>query len=151
MIVLILVICAWLAGPVPVQADTGDHIVQTGDTLFRLALTHGGMVEALRATNGLTGHIIYVGQRLIISTSIAEISVIPTLLTQATAASTHKVVRGENMFSISLKYGLTQATLQTANRLTGNMLYVGQQLIIPSSECPSRLNPSPGRALSPRW
>jgi tetratricopeptide (TPR) repeat protein len=40
------------------------HIVQPGETLYRIAMRYGVTVEAVRAANGLTSNIIYVGQRL---------------------------------------------------------------------------------------
>ena len=33
----------------PVRADTATHVIQPGETLFRIALNHGVTVDALRA------------------------------------------------------------------------------------------------------
>jgi len=47
------------------------HVVQSGETLFRISLKYGITVDALRAANGLAGDTIYVGQSLIIPNIIA--------------------------------------------------------------------------------
>ncbi len=53
--------------PPPSTPSTGGtHVVQRGNTLFSIARTYGTTVSALRAANGLTSDIIYVGQRLTI-------------------------------------------------------------------------------------
>jgi len=44
--------------------DDGYYVVQTGDTLFRIARSHGLTVAALRTMNDLTSDRIRVGQRL---------------------------------------------------------------------------------------
>ncbi|MBE2193402.1 MAG: LysM peptidoglycan-binding domain-containing protein [Anaerolinea sp.] len=45
----------------------------------------------------------------------------------------HTVQRGENLFRISLRYGVTVSAIQQANRLSNpNLIYVGQVLLIPA-------------------
>ena len=58
-----IVIASLLLWVAPARADTGAHIVQPGETLFQIALTHGVSVEALRATNGI--YLRYPSQRMI--------------------------------------------------------------------------------------
>jgi lipoprotein-anchoring transpeptidase ErfK/SrfK len=119
----------------PVRADTATHVIQPGETLFRIALNHGVTVDALRAANGILGNTIYAGQTLIIPAG-ATITVAPASDNQTNlpvANSTHVAQRGENLFRIGLKYGVSVAAIQTANGITGNTIYVGQQLIIPNS------------------
>lgn len=43
-----------------------SYTVQAGDNLFRIALRHGISTAALKAANGLSSDLVYVGQRLII-------------------------------------------------------------------------------------
>ncbi len=45
----------------------------------------------------------------------------------------HVVQPGENLFRISLRYGVTVAAIQAANGLSNDIVYVGQQLVIPTS------------------
>lgn len=54
--------------PTPTSAPPGGvHLVQRGETLYRIALRYGSTVSALVAANGLSDpNLIYVGQRLIV-------------------------------------------------------------------------------------
>ena len=135
----ILTLSVLLWGP-PVLADTPTHVVQPGETLFRIALNHGVTVDALRAANGVVGNTIYAGQVLIIPSGASTASVPvpapavdqPAALAPASASNgTHVVQRGENLFRIGLKYGVSVAAIQSANGLANVTIYVGQQLIIP--------------------
>ncbi len=119
----------------PVRADTTTHVIQPGETLFRIALNHGVTVDALRAANGISGNTIYAGQTLIIPTGTTTTAAVSTNAPASTSATggAHTVQRGENLFRISLKYGVSVAAIQLANGIAGNTIYVGQQLIIPNS------------------
>jgi membrane-bound lytic murein transglycosylase D len=46
------------------------------------------------------------------------------------SATTHRVKRGETLFSIAKQYGTTVALIKQLNRLTGNVIHVGQRLLI---------------------
>jgi LysM repeat protein len=50
----------------PASAGTATtvYVVQPGDTLFSVALRYGTTVEAIKTANGLSGDMIYSGQRL---------------------------------------------------------------------------------------
>ncbi|HET91258.1 MAG TPA: LysM peptidoglycan-binding domain-containing protein [Chloroflexi bacterium] len=49
----------------------------------------------------------------------------------ATDYIVHVVQRGDNLFRIALRYGVTVDTVRIANGLTGSAIYVGQRLRIP--------------------
>ncbi|MBM4424926.1 MAG: LysM peptidoglycan-binding domain-containing protein [Chloroflexi bacterium] len=118
------------------RADGGTHTVQAGETLFRIALNHGVSVDALRSANGIVGNIIYTGQVLVIPGAATN----TTPESQPAAASSsgvHVVQRGENLFRIGLKYGVSVSAIQTANGLAGNTIYVGQRLTIPGAGAPT--------------
>ncbi len=103
------------------------HVVQSGQNLFRIALRYGVTVDALVAANGLSSASrIYAGQRLVIPTRGSTAS-------QTTpASSVHVVQRGENLFRIALRYGMTHHALAAANGLANvDHVYVGQRLVIP--------------------
>lgn len=54
--------------PIPPPTETVTYIVQSGDTLARIAARFGTTVQAIASLNGITNiNRIYVGQRLIIS------------------------------------------------------------------------------------
>ncbi len=114
------------------------YVVQSGDNLFRIGLRFGVSVAALKAANGLTSNLIYVGQRLVIpgpggSTAGATAGTTTTTTTTTTTATVYVVRAGDNLFRIGLKFGVSVAALKAANGLTSNLIYVGQQLKIPGA------------------
>ncbi len=50
--------------PEPAPESSDSYVVKAGDNLFRIALRHGVSVASLKAANGLSSNIVYVGQRL---------------------------------------------------------------------------------------
>lgn len=134
------------ATPVPAATDvaTGQqiHIVQSGDTLFRIAVQYGVTVEEIAAANGLTNvDVLEVGQQLLIpapgtvdtSTPVAQATSTPPPVTDGGAAGgTHVVQAGENLFRIGLRYGCTVQQMARANNIANpNRISVGQVLRIP--------------------
>jgi len=111
---------------VPTTAPSGatTHVVQPGENLFRISLHYGMTYQAVAAANGIINpNVITVGQRLIIP---AEESA-PTAPT-----GTHVVQRGENLFRIALKHGVTVEAIAVANDISNvNLIYPGQRLVIP--------------------
>ncbi len=54
-----------------------------------------------------------------------------------TCTSTYTVVPGDDLYQLSLRYGVTIAALQAANNIAdANLIYVGQVLCIPVSTAP---------------
>ncbi len=109
------------------SADSGTlyplvHIVQRGDTLFRLAQRYGTTINALTSVNNLNSTRIFVGQRLIIPLSVEP----------ATPFLIHIVQRGDTLSRLARRYGVTIATIQNANGLTSDRIFVGQRLQIPN-------------------
>jgi LysM repeat protein len=98
----------------------GSYIVQRGDTLFRISLRFNTTVLALQQANGLTSTRIYAGQRLVMPGAAP-----------APSGRTYLVQRGDTLFRIGLRYGVSVAALQTANGLRGTLIYAGQTLVIP--------------------
>src|SRR5689334_23958190 len=103
-----LLVCFFVAGilwlPASVIAQQTDpgvtiHVVQRGETLFRIAQSYGVTVDDLASLNGLVDPSnIQVGQRLLVPAN----AVAPTALPQ-----NHVVQPGETLRSIADLYGLT--------------------------------------------
>ena len=116
-----------LSGSRPATRTAGEavtHIVRPGENLSSISKRYGTTVAAVRASNGLRGSLIRAGQRL---------SIVPA--DASTAASrgeevTHVVRRGENLSTISKRYGTTVAAVQRANGLRGSVIRAGQRLSI---------------------
>jgi LysM repeat protein len=108
--------------PVPSQPPPGSgvHIVQAGETLQTIATRYRTTWQAIAAANALANpNQIFVGQRLIIPSTPAQ----PRYYT---------VQRGDTLFSIATRYGVTIQALSAANNLANpNQIFVGQRLVIP--------------------
>lgn len=56
----------------------------------------------------------------------------PAKTSKSQAMRTHKVAKGDTLYAISKRYGVSVQKIQQANNLTGSKLTVGQRLKIPS-------------------
>lgn len=109
-----------------VRASTATHTVVPGETLYSIARSYGMTVDALKAINGLTSNVIWVGQKLQVGSSSP----------QAPTGTYHIVVRGDTLYSLARRYSTTVDAIMQANWLTSPNIYVGQRLIISSSPVP---------------
>lgn len=105
------------------------YVVNWGDSLSSIARDYGTTAETLVSANGLpSADAISAGQRLIIPAAAPQ--QLPTETTSVTG--THTVEADENLYRISLLYGVTTTQLMTANSLLSpDQIYVGQTLAIP--------------------
>lgn len=119
-------------GPVPQPpAGTCVHIVSAGENLFRISLRYGTTVHVLAAANGIPNiNLILVGQRITIPNCTGG-SVPPP--PPPGGGTIHTVMQGENLFRISLRYGVSLSALLAANpQITNpNLIYINQQIVIP--------------------
>ena len=102
--------------------NASGYRVQPGDSLYLIAARYGTTVEALKAANGLSGNYIESGQRL----------TIPGGSGGTGTGSTVTVRSGDTLYLLATRYGTSVAALKSANGLTGDQLYPGQQLRLPS-------------------
>ncbi len=128
----------------PNAGDTCVHTVQSGDTLYRIALKYEVTLARLRQANPqVTGDIIQPGDTLNVpdcasddsgdSGTVEQPSVPTVIPTNLPAGSQSYVVqRGDTLYSIGIKFGVTMAAIQEANKLADpDRLSPGQELIIP--------------------
>ncbi len=117
--------------PVPTVPPGGTgfpYVVQWGDTLYSIARRFGVTVDAIMRANGLTNpNYIRAGQVLII----------PTLPPPPPGPVTYVVQPGDNLYRISLKFGVPIEAIIAVNRIV-NPWYIraGQLLIIPTGGPP---------------
>jgi len=103
-------------------ASSGQaYIVRAGDTLSSIARAHGTTVNALSATNGLTSHTIYVGQRLTIpagGTTPVQPPVSPPVTNPVPGAGGEKWL-GVNLSQQTITAYVGQTPVRTAIVSTG--------------------------------
>ncbi len=117
--------------PQPVTLTPGKHIIQGGETLYRIAVTYGTTVEALAQANSITNpSLIHPGQELTIplGTTVGP----PSSPAPSTGGTIYIVKQGDNLFRIGLKYNYDQYYLARYNGIENiSMIYVGQEIRIP--------------------
>lgn len=107
------------------EATTGEHEVQSGDTLMSIALEYDTDVETLRRLNFLPDDVIQVGQMLLVP-------ITPPTPTPTPAPFIHVVAAGDTLFSLVRLYGVSAEDIVTANNITDpNTLVPGTELLIP--------------------
>ncbi|UJW56798.1 LysM peptidoglycan-binding domain-containing protein [Bacillus sp. A116_S68] len=108
---------------------TFTYRVVSGDTLSSIATRFGVTVTAIRSANHLTSDMLQVGQAL----TIPDGKNVPNQTGVNTITyTTHTVVSGDNIWNLSVQYGIPQTELLRTNNLTTNSsLSIGQKLTIP--------------------
>lgn len=154
---VLLLVAAPTLHPTTITAQGGGttHTVQAGENLFRIALRYGFTVEYLAAVNGIGNPAsIYAGQVLTIPDAntqpipaapvvdpapVVEAAPAPAVVPVTnTAAVYHTVQAGETLASIGRIYGLGWPDIANANGLSSpNIIYSGQQLLIPGTTSPA--------------
>lgn len=99
------------------------HVVQKGDTLYKLAQNHDVSVDDIAAANGLSNqNVLVIGQSLIIPTE----------------AASHKVRASETLWHIAQRYGVSLQELAAVNQITNPaLIYPGQTIVIPQPARPT--------------
>ena len=101
------------------------YTVKKGDSLWSIASRYGISVNALREANNLVSDTLSIGQVLIIPGVSDDNDNITG------PSTTYTVVRGDSLWSIANRFGVTVEQLRDANNLTTDVLSVGQVLTIP--------------------
>ena len=156
-----LLICAILfAATISLFADT-TYKVEKGDTLYSISRKYQITVAELRAANNLSENdVIKVGQKLKIpSADISNAAALATdnkattngtaTLSATKATKEYTVVKGDTMYSISKKNGMTLAEFMALNNLDSNsVIKVGQKLKIYTSGTTASTSTSSGSSSS---
>lgn len=124
------------------SALAASHKVVKNDSLWAISKKYGVSISSLKKANSLSGNTIYVGQTLKIPSSSKTTSFKSTTKTSnktaavkatATSSTTYKVAKGDTLWSIAKKYGVSVSALQKANNLSSSLIYIGQSLKLASS------------------
>jgi LysM repeat protein len=126
-------------------------VVQDGDTLTGISRRQGVAIADIVALNGLANpNRIYVGQRLRMTAPEPAAPAAPAPAAAPAAhvasATVHTVARGETLWTIARRYGVSVSAIVAANAITNpSRIYGGQQLTIPGS-APAASSPAPAPA-----
>jgi murein DD-endopeptidase MepM/ murein hydrolase activator NlpD len=135
----LLLLFLWLAGPLAEQVAAApsiqeevpvEHVVQAGETLFRIAQQYDTTVEAIVAVNDIAdpGYI-EVGQKLIIPAAGAEGSTAAEGLGSVTS---YIVVPGDTLEAVARRFNTTATAIAESNGVVSPMsLEAGGQLRVP--------------------
>ena len=124
------------------SALAASYKVVKNDSLWAISKKYGVSISSLKKANSLSGNTIYVGQTLKIPSSSKTTSFKSTTKTSsktaavkatATSSTTYKVTKGDTLWSIAKKYGVSVSALQKANNLSSSLIYIGQSLKLASS------------------
>ena len=116
-------IAEYLNVPYSKNIQNGDYyIVKKGDTLYGIALKNNTTVQNLKELNNLTSNTLEIGQKIILpGSSISELT------------DYYIVKKGDSLYSIALVNNTTIDEIKRLNRLTSNLINIGQKLILPSN------------------
>ena len=106
--------------------DVNTYVVQKGDSLYSISRAYGVSVDDLRRTNNLTSDILTIGQVLTIPTANNGDNTLPN-----TNSNLYVVQRGDSLWSIANRFGVSINAIRMINNLTSDILNIGQTLIIP--------------------
>ncbi len=115
------------------------YTVQPGDNFYRIARRFGVSVQAIYAANNITNpNLLRAGAQLIIpgasapaATATPRPSAGPTQSPQDLPGAFNYVVqRGDNLWRLSVRFGVSIARIKQLNNLRGDIIYIGQVLVI---------------------
>jgi membrane-bound lytic murein transglycosylase D len=109
------------------------YTVRSGDTLYDIANHHGVSVSALKNANGLSGSRIYPGKVLRVPTPVENQA--PARASEA--PNTYRVRKGDTLYDIARRFGVSTSELREANNLASSRIYPGDVLQIPASKAKS--------------
>lgn len=110
------------------NTETIYYTVKIGDTLSSIASRYGTTVEEIAQINGIQNiNLIYPGQVLRITTN----SNVPGSESNGTGKTYYTVKRGDTLWGISRKYGVSVQNIVSWNNIQNpNLIYPGQRLIL---------------------
>ena len=106
----------------PNMVITDTYKVMKGDTLYGIAKKLDTSVDELKKINNLTGN----------SLSIGQILKVPVLTIEPGETELYQVKKGDTLYSIANKYGISLKELKAINNLENDNLAIGQLLNVPS-------------------
>ena len=111
------------------------YIVKKGDSLYSIANKYNTTIDELKRINNLTSNILSIGQVLKLpSDKVSDIE-------KEENTISYTVQKGDSLYSIAKKFGITVDEIKSLNNLTSNNLAIGEQLMIKGSTGDEPINP----------
>ena len=104
----------------------GYYIVKNGDSLWSIASKNDTTVDNIKRLNNLTNNNLYIGQILKLNNVENEDNL--------KDKNIYTVQKGDSLWLIANKNGVSVDDIKNANNLTSNTLQIGQILIIPGKK-----------------
>jgi LysM repeat protein len=100
--------------------------------MYSISKLYGVTIDEIKQWNNLTDNALSIGQQLIVRSGnrSSSATVTPTAAANVSKSGVHTVAAKETMFSISRQYGISVQQLKDWNRLEGNEISIGQELIV---------------------
>lgn len=120
-----------------------EYIVVAGDSLYKISKKYGISVKELRDVNNLSSDTLWIGQKLILPSNAHEIT--PTTTSpKLSGDGTYTVVRGDSIYVIAKRFGVSQSDLMRVNNISSpERLQIGQRLTIPTKDTVVTNKPTP--------
>lgn len=117
---------------VMLEAQTPVHVVKQGETLYSIARTHAISIHELVKVNpGLTTSTqVKLGQRL----NLPGATTAASHTAARVPARIHTVAKGETVYSVAKKYGITTTDIKQWNNLADLNLRIGQKLVVSKAD-----------------
>ncbi len=127
----------WVEKPEPQKSPEKTrsnifHQVESGQTYFSISKLYNLSVDELLRLNALSvNDKLYVGQKLLVE-KMEGTPVAPKAPTRD--ATTHKVSKGETLYSISQMHHVSVDAIKKANNMNSNTVVLGEELKIPQQK-----------------
>ena len=102
------------------------YVVKAGDNLYNIAKQYNTSVSEIVKLNDLPNNNLSIGQQLLIPISENQSGG-----SSDTGGSTYIVQKGDSLYSIARKFGVSVSSITSLNNLVGTNLSIGQELLIP--------------------
>ncbi len=112
------------------KKKTIRHTVRNGESLWSIARKYSVTVSNIKKWNKLNSERISIGQRLVIKNGTAS-TTSSAKRKRASSKKTHIVKKGESLWSIANKYGISTSDLRRWNEISSkSILMPGQKLVV---------------------
>ena len=116
-------VATYIGVPYDEVDENSIYVVQRGDSLYSIAKKFNVSIDSLKSANNLQNNLIRIGQKL----------VIPGFTNTDLSTITYVVQKGDTLYKIASAYNISVDDLKKLNNLNSNILTIGQELKIPSS------------------